>query len=154
MPWDKIDPADYSTWTFNQNFSKAIEKSRTRIAENPQFKLIEDNAKWIDVKNKENTYSLNIKSFKETQEQVENEVKKYKPISDYKNNLVFKSLPYEVQEMNNDATLKEKREAWHQALSKDVYVEEALNVLDDLQSPSYVKTTVSPKMKKEKLVKS
>lgn len=154
MPWDKIDPADYSTWTSNQNFSKAIEKSRTRIAENPQFKLIEDNAKWIDVKNKENTYSLNIKSFKETQEQVENEGKKYKPISDYKNNLVFKSLPYEVQEMNNDATLKEKREAWHQALSKDVYVEEALNVLDDLQSPSYVKTTVSPKMKKEKLVKS
>jgi len=155
MPWDKIDPADYSTWKSNENFTKAIENSKNRIAQNAQFKLIEDNAKWIDVKNKENTYSLNINSFKATQEQVENEGKKYKPISDYKNNLVFKSLPYEELEMKSDATLKEKRDAWHQALSKDVYVEEALNVLDDLQTKgSVVKGSVSPKMKKDKLVKS
>lgn len=154
MPWDKIDPADYNTWTSNEKFTEAISNSRNRIAGNAQFKLIEDNAKWIDVKNKENTYSLNIDSFKATQEQVENEGKKYKPIADYKNNLVFKSLPYEELEMNNDATLKEKREAWHQALAKDVYVEEALNVLDDLQTKSYVKNTVTPKMKKDKLVKS
>jgi len=38
-------------------------------------------------------------------------------------------------------------------LSKDVYVEEALNVLDDLQSKGYAKGT-APKMKKDKLVKS
>ena len=154
MPWDKIDPADYNIWTSNENFTKAIEKSKNRILQNPQFKLIEDNAKWIDIKNKENIYSLNINSFKQTQEQVENEGKKYKPISEYKNSLVFRSLPYEEIEMNNDVTLKEKREAWHQALSKDVYVEEALNVLDDLQSKSLVKAGVSPKMKKDKLVKS
>ncbi|CAD5341100.1 carboxy terminal-processing peptidase [Flavobacterium bizetiae] len=155
MPWDKIDPADYSTWKSNENFTKAIANSKDRIAQNAQFKLIEDNAKWIDVKNKENTYSLNINSFKATQEQVENEGKKYKPISDYKNDLVFKSLPYEELEMKADASLKEKRDAWHQALSKDVYVEEALNVLDDLQSKgSVVKGSVSPKMKKDKLVKS
>ncbi|KQB38471.1 carboxy terminal-processing peptidase [Flavobacterium aquidurense] len=155
MPWDKIDPADYSTWTSNENFSKAILNSKNRISQNAQFKLIEDNAKWIDVKNKENTYSLNINSFKATQEQVENEGKKYKPISEYKNSLVFKSLPYEELEMKSDATLKEKRDVWHQALSKDVYVEEALNVLDDLQSKGGVaKGTVSPKMKKDKLVKS
>ncbi|MNF04321.1 hypothetical protein D3C80_2038120 [compost metagenome] len=68
--------------------------------------------------------------------------------------MIFKSLPYEEDEMKADASLKEKRDAWHQALSKDVYVEEALNVLDDLQSKSLVKATVNPKMKKDKLVKS
>jgi carboxyl-terminal processing protease len=31
------------------------------IAHNDQFKLIEDNAKWIDSRSEENTYSLNIK---------------------------------------------------------------------------------------------
>jgi carboxyl-terminal processing protease len=155
MPWDKIDPADYSTWTSNEKFNQAIANSTSRIAQNSQFKLIEDNAKWIDIKSKENTYSLNITSFKATQEQVENEGKKYKPISEYRNNLVFKSLPYEELEIKNDATLKEKREAWHQALSKDVYVEEALNVLDDLQTnkSSMVKNN-SSKLKKDKLVKS
>ena len=155
MPWDKIDPANYTVWTSNENFNQAILNSKTRIAQNPQFKLIEDNAKWIDIKNKENTYSLNIKSFKATQEQVESEGKKYKPIADYKNNLVFKSLPYENVEIANDASLKEKREAWHQALAKDVYVEEALNVLDDLQAKSNLnRQTNSSKIKKDKLVKS
>jgi carboxyl-terminal processing protease len=38
--------------------------------------------------------------------------------------------------INSDISLKEKRERWHEALSKDIYVEEALNVLDDLQSNS------------------
>ena len=155
MPWDKIDPANSNVWNSNENFSQAISNSKIRIAQNPQFKLIEDNAKWIDVKNKENTYSLNIKNFKATQEQVESEGKKYKPIADYKNNLVFKSLPYENLEIAKDASLKEKREAWHKALSKDIYVEEALNVLDDLQPKGNVnKQTNSSKLKKDKVVKS
>jgi carboxyl-terminal processing protease len=155
MPWDKIDPANYNIWNSNENFNQAISNSKLRIAQNPQFKLIEDNAKWIDVKNKENTYSLNIKNFKATQEQVESEGKKYKPIADYKNNLVFKSLPYENLDMAKDPSLKEKREAWHKALSKDIYVEEALNVLDDLQPKGNVnKQTNSSKLKKDKVVKS
>ncbi|WP_417942753.1 carboxy terminal-processing peptidase [Flavobacterium sp. RS13.1] len=155
MPWDKIDPANYNIWNSNENFNQAISNSKLRIAQNPQFKLIEDNAKWIDVKNKENTYSLNIKNFKATQEQVESEGKKYKPIADYKNNLVFKSLPYENLDMAKDPSLKEKREAWHKALSKDIYVEEALNVLDDLQPKDNVnKQTNSSKLKKDKVVKS
>ncbi len=32
MPWDKIDPADYSTWTSNEKFNQAIANSRNRIA--------------------------------------------------------------------------------------------------------------------------
>jgi carboxyl-terminal processing protease len=46
-----------------------------------------------------------------------------------------------------------KRDRWHEGLSKDVYVEEALNVLDDLQSKVGFKRHAS-KMKKEKLAKS
>jgi carboxyl-terminal processing protease len=49
--------------------------------------------------------------------------------------------------------LKEKRERWHESLSKDIYVEEAINVLDDLQPKALVKKDVS-KLKKDKLVKS
>ena len=154
MPWDKIDQAQYKVWNPTQNFDQAILNSKLRIAQNPQFKLIEENAKWIDTKSKENTYSLNINSFKETQAQVENEGKKYKPITDYKNNLIFKSLPHEQEEMLKDPALKEKRNIWHQALSKDVYVEEALNVLDDLQTKGSSKPTISNKIKKEKLAKS
>ncbi len=62
------------------------------------------------------------------------QAKQFDAISDYKTNLTFNSLPYEQKMFEQDTVLKQKRERWHENLSKDVYVEEALNVLDDLNS--------------------
>lgn len=154
MPWDKIDAADYTVWNKNENFNKAILNSKNRIASNPQFQLIEDNAKWIDSRKEDNTYSLNIDKFRMAQNEIEQKAKKYKPISQYKNDLKFNSLPYEIAEFAKDSVLKEKRERWHQSLSKDIYIEEALNVLDDLQPKTDLKKSIPSKLKKEKFVKS
>jgi carboxyl-terminal processing protease len=68
--------------------------------------------------------------------------------------LKFNSLPNEIEELNKDAVLKEKRDRWHESLAKDIYVEEALNVLDDLQSKAITKKGIPVKLKKDKLVKS
>ena len=152
MPWDKIDPAPYAVWTNTSKFDQAIANSKKRIENNDQFKLIEENAKWIDSRSNENNYSLNMDKFKVAQNQIEQAAKKFKPIVDYKNNLKFTSLPYEMEAFTKDATLKEKRERWHESLSKDVYVEEALNVLEDLQPKGIAKTPIPAD--KKKLVKS
>lgn len=152
MPWDKIDAADYNIWDKQNNFDLAIQKSRERMSNNPQLNLIDDNAKWLDERNKENIYSLNIDKFKAEQKALDEKNKKYKPILDYKNSFVFKSLPYEVEQMNNDSVLKEKRDRWHESLSKDIYIEEAIHILNDLQTENNKGLTT--KVKKEKLVKS
>ncbi len=154
MPWDKIDPAQYNVWNNNSKFEKAIADSKKRIAQNQQFKLIEENAKWIDDRSKENVYSLKFEEFKKNQKAIEETSKKYKSIAEYDYHLKFSSLPKEVEAMKTDASLKEKRERWHESLSKDVYVEEALNILDDLQSKPVVKKEVSSIPKTKKLVKS
>ena len=154
MPWDKIDPAPYGVWKDNGKFDQAIVNSKKRIEKNVQFQLIEENAKWIDSRSNENTYSLNMDKFVVAQNQIESIAKKYKPIVDYKNNLSFTSLPNELEVMTKDAALKEKRERWHESLSKDIYVEEALNVLDDLQMKPIVKNSIPNEIKKGKLVKS
>ena len=154
MPWDKIDPASYSTWLNNKNFNQVIENSKNRIAKNPQFQLVEDNAKWIDSRSEDYVYSLNIDKFKMAQKQIEERAKMYKPLKNYSNQLKFNSLPYEIEIMAKDNSLKEKRQRWHESLSKDIYVEEALNVLDDLQGKSIVKKPMNAKLKQGKLVKS
>ena len=154
MPWDKIDPAQFNFWDKQNNFDAAIDNSKKRIASNEKFKLIDENAKWIDQRNKENVYSLNIDQFKAEQKAIEEKAKKYKSIADYKNSLKFTSLPYEEEAMKTDVSLKEKRERWHESLSKDIYVEEALNVLDDLQPKEIAKKGVDSKLKKDKVVKS
>ena len=154
MPWDKIDAASYTVWDKTANFNKAILNSKERIAKNSQFRLIEENAKWIDSRSEENTYSLNIDKFKIAQNSIEEKAKKYKPISEYKNALRFSSLPSELVETSKDSVLKEKRDRWHEGLAKDIYVEEALNVLDDLQPKTLLNKTIPSKIKKEKLAKS
>jgi carboxyl-terminal processing protease len=154
MPWDKIDAATYSVWDKTANFNKAIANSKYRIEHNPQFQLIEDNAKWIDSRSEENTYSLNKDKFKIAQNAIEETAKKYKPISQYNNSLRFSSLPYELVETSKDSVLKEKRDRWHESLSKDVYVQEALNVLEDLQTKVVLEKRIPSKVQKEKLAKS
>jgi carboxyl-terminal processing protease len=154
MPWDKIDPASYSTWLNNKNFNQVIVNSKNRIAKNPQFQLVEDNAKWIDSRSEDYVYSLNIDKFKMAQKQIEERAKMYKPLKNYSNQLKFNSLPYEIEILAKDNSLKEKRQRWHESLSKDIYVEEALNVLDDLQGKSIVKKPMNAKLKQGKLVKS
>jgi carboxyl-terminal processing protease len=94
-----------------------------------------------------------LDKFQAEQKHLEETAKKYKAIADYKNKLQFSSLVYEQEAMKTDVTLKEKRERWHESLSKDIYVEEALNILDDLQTKSNEKPLVNIK-KKGKLVKN
>jgi carboxyl-terminal processing protease len=153
MPWDKIEPAPYTVWNNTSKFEQAIINSKNRIEKNIQFQLIEENAKWIDSRSTQNNYSLQIDKFKTAQNQIEEAAKKFKPIAKYKNNLKFTSLPYELDGISKDPILKEKRERWHENLAKDIYVEEALNVLDDLQPKSIVKSSI-PTDKKRRLVKS
>ena len=46
--------------------------------------------------------------------------------------LTFEPLSYELPKMKQDSIFKINRNRWHKNLSKDIYMEEALNVLNDL----------------------
>ncbi len=133
LPWDKIPAADYTIWDGYIDFDQTINKSKARMASNEQLKLIEENAKWVREKRDVNEYSLNYNEYKKNIELNEEQAKRFDLLNDYKTNLTFESLPYEKDLMENDTILKEKRIRWHQSLSKDVYVEEALSVLEDMK---------------------
>ena len=152
MPWSKIDPANYQPISFNLNLDLAIGNSKIRLNNNDFIKLIDDNAKWISEQRNVNEYHLNIQAFRAAQEKIEAISKKYKAIADYKNDLVFVPIKPDVLLMTQDELFKEKRERWLESLSKDIYVEEAINVLEDLQLSKSNKGLQLKK--KEKLVKS
>ncbi len=135
LPWDEIDAADYTVWDNYFDYNQTINKSKERMSNNAQLKLIEENAKWVKSKIDETTFSLNYRKYKENIDINEEESKRFDAISKYKTNLTFESHAYEKALFASDTTdLKEKRERWHLSLSKDVYIEEALNVLEDLKT--------------------
>ena len=132
LPWDKIEPAKYQP--LSVNYDNVIANSRKRIASNPTFNLINENAKWIFERKDENDFSLNLIDFKHELEVTDVKIKKFKQISDYKNQYVFYSLPDEVALFEKDTLLKQKRERWHEELQKDIYLEETLNVISDMKT--------------------
>jgi carboxyl-terminal processing protease len=149
LKWDKIDAVPYETWDNYFDYETTITKSKDRMANNEQLKLIDENAKWVQKIRDRESYSLNYDDYKAALKVNEDEAKRFEKLSDYKTNLTFKSLPYELDLMDKDSVLKEKRERWHQNLSQDVYIEEALNVLNDLKMTYGIKTKVANTTVKE-----
>src|SRR5690606_4478125 len=113
LPWDKIESADFETWDGYLDYEKTIEKSVARMAVNEQLKLIEENAKWIKTQQDDNDYPLSYNGFKKEQD-INSEIsERFKTLSEYKTDLSFISLPYEMELMEKDTVLLEKRERWH-----------------------------------------
>ncbi len=150
LPFTKIDPAEYQPWKSNIDLARIQNESKARLSQKEQILLIDENAKWVKEQSNENTYSLNLDTFRKEQEMLEAKSKKFNMINKYKNNLVFQPLPHEKLLMDTDEVFKEKRDRWFESLTKDIYVEEALFVLDALRNNASQGNLKS----KKKIVKS
>lgn len=145
LAWDKIDAVDYEFWGNYYDYDATIENSKKRMENNDQLALIEKNAKWIKEQMDDNTFSLNYKKYKIELKENEEVAKQFDALSDYKTDLTFSSLPYEKALFVKDTVLQEKRDRWHESLSQDVYMEEALNVLEDLKMTYEIKKVATVK---------
>src|SRR5680860_349487 len=136
LQWDKISPASYKLWNGYIDYDQTIANSKKRMANSAQIKLIEENAKWLKSKQDETTISLNYDTYKNDEEKAKKKSDYFKTIGEYDSKLSFESLKYEEELFTKDSVLREKRDRWHKNLAKDVYVEEAVNVLQDLKNNS------------------
>ncbi len=65
----------------------------------------------------------------------------------YDSHLTFSSLKYEQELFTKDSILREKRDRWHRNLAQDVYVEEAINVLEELKESHFKKDRLASRMR-------
>ena len=133
LKWDKIAKADYTPIESYKNFKNVIENSKNRIANNKEFILIDSYAKWLKEEQDNATFSLNyVKNSKENKAHDE-KIKLFKNVFKYNSPNEFVSSKKEQQLILKDSILGTKRKAWHKNLKKDIYIEEALNVLSELE---------------------
>ena len=133
LKWDKVPQANYKPINSYINFSDVVTTSIERINNDPKFQLIDEYAKWLKNEQEDSTYSLNYKQYKKELEEREVFSKKFNSVFKYKSNLTFNSPKYELPLFKDNKDLEEKRMAWHNNLSKDIYISEALNVLSQLK---------------------
>ena len=135
LSWDKIDPARYDNSVKVFNYAQAISNSKERIGQNEYFSIIDQHAKLIKSKQDDKTISLDYNSYKEDQEEFKLQSDKLKVIEEFISPYLFEWNDNNLKansSYNDD--MKEKRDRWIESLQKDIYVDEAMNLLKDLSS--------------------
>ncbi|WP_299162933.1 carboxy terminal-processing peptidase [uncultured Tenacibaculum sp.] len=133
LPWDKVQQAKYNATNSYSNFADVVYNSKQRVMKNEKFSKINEYAKWLKKNQEERIYSLNYSKFKKESDKKSKEGEKFKEVFKFDSNLTFDSPKYELGLFKKDTVLKEKRIAWHKNLKKDIYMNEALNVLSELK---------------------
>jgi carboxyl-terminal processing protease len=133
LPYDKVPAATYSLWNNYANFNETINNSKKRIATNKYFKLIDENAQWLKKNQDKTSIYLDYKDYKNEIDSNENKAKKYDALKNYTTNLTYTSPLYEEPLETKNKDLLDKRNAWHKNLKKDIYMQEAINVLGELK---------------------
>ncbi len=133
LPWDKVKQASYKVKNSYDNFSDVIDNSKQRVLNDEKFQKINEYAKWLKKNQDNQTYSLNYKKYKTETTQKTTKSKEFTEVFKFKSDLDFESPSYEKNLFEKDTVLKSKRMVWHKNLKKDIYMNEALNVLSELR---------------------
>ncbi len=133
LPWDQIEAASFEPWDGYIDFEETMSNSQKRMEENKNIELIKQNAEWIRDQRNSTSFPLNYAEYSREMELNEEQAKKFDEISEYESDLSFESLPYEKELFDVDTVLAQKRERWHKNLRSDIYMEEAVHVLEDMK---------------------
>ena len=135
LSWDQINSANYSPLNKQLYYDKSLENSKNRISKNEFFNIINEQAKWVKEQQDDNIVSLNYDSYKIDMDNNKKESEKFKKIEDFKSNYKFEWLR-DNRIMGDEIPdeIIERRNRWIDDLKKDLYVDEAVNILSDLSS--------------------
>ena len=136
LKWDKISPANYQTFINEERFLSIIEKSNKRLESNPYVKLIDEQAKVIKRRQENSEFTLNYEDLIKEKAIENSETEKFKKLTEFTNTLTFYPTKMDLDKILNDSVLVKKRKRWEETLSKDIYIDEAVNILSDLSKVS------------------
>lgn len=143
LAWDRITPAEYTPWKSMSQYEYALERSQKRLGENPFVQLIDEQAKWIKSRQDNDLISLNYQAYIALNKTEKEQSDKFKQLRDFESSMTFEALPSDRMQFLKDEELKEKRVRWEESLKKDIYIDEAINVLYDLSGIKHGKTPIA-----------
>ena len=133
LGWDEITKATFESWKPLQDL-KAIKKlGDQRIESDPAFITIKENTEWLAKQNDKN-YSLNIVKFRKEQDLVKARIKQTESLLKLKIELPVETLPGDVNRWSDDKNKQERFQQWITNLRKDIYLDQAVKVMNDMIS--------------------
>jgi len=136
LVWDEIQPAGYSKGPWLNNMEAIVQKSKLRMNTHEKFILIDENAHRLKEQRDNSIYSLNLEAYRAEMQQIDEEAEKYKDLRKDSTGIKVFQPKIDYETFSADTAKMERIEAWHKNLKKDIYLFEALSVIEDMNSRS------------------
>ena len=134
LPWDEIPKADYTTWKYAYDINNIKTVSNERIKASPVFNQIEKDAAWLEKLN-DKQYPLSLDRYREEQKQIKSTVKQIETLGKLKDPMHVETMAADATKYSSgDKDKSERYKQWLESRKTDVYLKEAVNVLDDMVS--------------------
>ena len=132
LAWDKIPAVPYQAVNYFsvQALQKGIE---ARLQNNKNYQLIQESAQWKEKLDKEETISLEQSKFNAVMQARKAQIKKFKGLDKFNNGLKFTLNPDEAIREKTDEPFTKKTENWTKNLQRDLYLQEAVNVVAQMK---------------------
>lgn len=135
LPFDEIQKANYRTWNGKVDALRPYlaERSRERVGQSAVFSRIEENALRLKEQQENTELTLNLDEYIAMQEKLTEQAKQFETLTSADENLEVNVLtdPTITDEKIADARQKSANN-WGKQLQKDVYLQEAIDVMNDL----------------------
>ena len=135
LKWDEIPAAEYNVVSNPVNVEKIAELSYERINNNETFSLIKENALRIKKQDDDKTYSLNENVYRNKIKEANETAEKLKELQEKSVKLSIVNPKEDLPKVNLDSNTTAKNDKWLKALSKDIYLAETVNIINDMNKP-------------------
>jgi carboxyl-terminal processing protease len=129
LPWGQVSPVEFNAWKkFTYDKKSLQQKSQERIKKNDKFKQIISSVEWYKERKDATVRPLSLEKFWGEREMIRLKSKEFEDVKPDSNIKVVSPLKL------SKAEDKERFDRLAEALQKDAYVEESMNVLADVLS--------------------
>lgn len=135
LAWDKIPSVSFQKLNYF-NIAALQKSSEARLAKNKDYQLLLESSEWREKLNKEKSIPLNQTKFTELTKQRKAQIERFKPLDKIDIGAQFTIYPKDVEREKKDEAFKKKTENWIKSLKKDVYLQEAINVISEMKQPA------------------
>lgn len=131
LTWDEINKSPYTNWNAGYNLETIKEYSNLRLENDPTFKLIKENTEWLSRQN-DKEYSLQIDKYKTEQIKLRSTIKQLESLLKLKGEMNVAALPAEKNRWAEDKAKQDRFNQWLKGLQKDIYLDQAIKVMNDM----------------------
>jgi carboxyl-terminal processing protease len=134
LRWDEIAKAEYKDWKYGLDMTAIRASSMARIANNPSFNTIKNDAVWLD-KERDKPTDLQLEKYRERRKKMNTigkELETALKLPKSLNIVLAKSdaEKYTLDQEKEDRFIK----PWLKGLQTDIYLDETVNIMNDMVS--------------------